>query len=165
MRKKYPDASTDYPSWNCSDDRTLLHNWALTKSPEEEVTKNASEKFERLQKGLEQTRTLTGSERTLAHDELRKELKISPTEFKQCVRDLLTNTNSDNTKFSSFESVMEADLNQESIVDRLIMSGTLSMIAGSSGSGKSSLFTKLLKALHMGKSCLMYYQLKKLKLT
>ena len=77
MRKKYPDASTDYPSWNCPDDRTLLHNWALTKSPEEEVTKNASEKFERLQKGLEQTRTLTGSERTLAHDELRKELNHS----------------------------------------------------------------------------------------
>ena len=45
---------------------------------------------------------------------------------------------------------MSADIDQEVLVDKLIMSGTISMVAAESGTGKSSLFYQIMESVTTG---------------
>jgi len=90
------------------------------------------------------------AERLLALQELQKEMKVSPSEFQKLIHELTIEASTTNDELGTFDQIMKADIDQEVLIDRLVMSGTVSMVASEVGCGKSSLFYQLMEAVSTG---------------
>ena len=90
------------------------------------------------------------AERRLALQDLQKEMKVSPSEFQKLIHELTIEANTTNQELGTFDQIMKADIDQEVLIDRLVMSGTVSMVASEVGCGKSSLFYQLMEAVSTG---------------
>ena len=90
------------------------------------------------------------AERRLALQELQKEMKVSPTEFQKLIHELTIEADTTNDELGTFDQIMQADIEQEVLVDRLIMSGTVAMVASEVGCGKSSLFYQIMESVSTG---------------
>ena len=89
-------------------------------------------------------------ERRLALQDLQKEMKVSSNEFLKLIQELTIEASTTNENLGTFDQVMEADIDQEVLVDRLIMSGTVSMVASEVGTGKSTFFYQIMEAVSTG---------------
>ena len=90
------------------------------------------------------------AEKRLALLDLSKQLQLPQTELSKLIQELSFEKSQLNNQFETFDSVMSADIDQELVVDKLIMSGTISMIAAESGTGKSSLIYQIMEAVSTG---------------
>ena len=77
-------------------------------------------------------------------------MKVSPSEFQKLIHELTIEANTTNQELGTFDQIMKADIDQEVLIDRLVMSGTVSMVASEVGCGKSSLFYQLMEAVSTG---------------
>ena len=89
-------------------------------------------------------------ERRLALQDLQKQMKVSSNEFLKLIQELTIEASTTNESLGTFDQVMEADIDQEVLIDQLIMSGTVSMVASEVGTGKSSLFYQIMEAVSNG---------------
>ena len=83
------------------------------------------------------------AEKRLALLDLSKQLQLPQGELSKLIQELSFEKSQLNNQYETFDSVMSADIDQELIVDKLIMSGTISMVAAESGTGKSSLIYQI----------------------
>ena len=90
------------------------------------------------------------AEKRLALLDLSKTLQLSQKQLSLLIQDLTMEKSQLNNQYETFDSVMSADIDQELIVDKLIMSGTISMLAADSGTGKSSLIYQIMEAVTTG---------------
>ena len=93
------------------------------------------------------------AEKRLALLDLSKQLQLPQGELSRLIQELSIEKSQLNNNFETFDSVMTADIDQEVLVDKLIMSGTISMVAAESGTGKSSLIYQIMEAVT---TCLLY---------
>ena len=90
------------------------------------------------------------AEKRLALLDLSKKLQLPQGELSKLIQELSIEKSQVNNQFETFSSVMNADLEQEVLVDKLIMSGTISMVAAESGTGKSSLIYQIMESVSTG---------------
>ena len=90
------------------------------------------------------------AEKRLALLDLSKQLQLPQGELSKLIQELSFEKSQLNNQFETFDSVMSADIDQELIVDKLIMSGTISMVAAESGTGKSSLIYQIMESVSTG---------------
>ena len=103
------------------------------------------------------------AERRLALQDLQKEMKVSPKEFNCLIHELTIEKSEVNNNLGTFEEIMKADIDQELLVENLIMSGTVSMIAAEVGTGKSSLFYQIMESVSTGSPLFGKFNTKKSK--
>ena len=117
----------------------------------ETLTEKTNDLLKTLEKGWEEILKISRPvERHLATKQLAKDLKVTPNEFQKLVMELMIEGSKENNQFTTFGSLMKADLHQESLVDRLLSSATCSMLAGDTCSGKSSLLYQIAEAVTTG---------------
>jgi len=105
-----------------------------------------------LEAGYAQVRKIARpAERRLALQDLQKQMQVSPQQFNMLVHELNIEKSEVNKNLGTFDQIMQADLKQEVLVDRLIMSGTVSMLAAEVNTGKSVLFYQIMEAVSIGK--------------
>ncbi len=115
------------------------------------TAKMTGDKLQQLESGYQAIRAISRpAERMLAIQELQKQLHLSPKEMSLLIQELALEKSELNTKFSTFNGIMSADLRQEIVVDRLIMAGTCSMLGAESNCGKTSLFYQISEAVSTG---------------
>ena len=103
------------------------------------------------------------AERRLALQDLQKQMGVSPKEFSCLIHELTIEKSEVNNTLGTFEEIMKADIDQEVLVENLIMSGTVSMIAAEINSGKSSLFYQIMESVSTGSPLFGKFNTKKSK--
>jgi len=104
-----------------------------------------------LKKGWEEIKTIsTPARRRLALQALQKQLGMTPKDFQGLIKDMTVEQSEENEKFSKFSDLMAAEKIQDLVVDRLVASGTVSMIAAEGGCGKTSLLYQIIEAVSTG---------------
>ena len=116
------------------------------------ITTKTEDSLTILEKGWNEIKLLPRpSQRRLGLKQLQKELKMNPKELSSLIYELQVEKSSKNQKLNNFNAVMSGEFNQKTLVDNFIMSGTVSMIAGDGGSGKTSLLYQTAESVTTGK--------------
>jgi hypothetical protein len=111
----------------------------------------ADDAMRTLKKGWEEIKTIsTPARRRLALQALQKQLGMTPKDFQGLIKDMTVEQSEENEKFSKFSDLMAAEKIQDLVVDRLVASGTVSMIAAEGGCGKTSLLYQIIEAVSTG---------------
>ena len=90
------------------------------------------------------------ADRAAARMKLSESLSVSPRQMDSLVRELLEESNEDNKRFSTFDSVMGHDFHCEPLVEKLIARGRLTLLGALGGSGKSTTCYEVAEAVTTG---------------
>ena len=133
-----------------------LPDWAKGCLPPKILAEGLLEKSAKLAVELREAITaieqseVSPSQRLLAMQNLRKELKINKQDFTQLVSILQTELSGEKDRTKTFAESMKKRIKTEAIIPRLLAKGSVTLLAADGGCGKSALCYRLSEALTTG---------------
>jgi len=145
--------------WGAAWSLAVEYGWKPDKKllPPKALTEGLLEKSAKLSVELSQSITaieqseVSPSQRLLAMQNLRKELKINKQDFTQLISTLQVELDGDKERSTTFAESMANRIKTEAIIPRLLAKGSVTLLAADGGVGKTAFLNKMSEALTTGK--------------
>ena len=145
--------------WGAAWSLAVEYGWKPDKKllPPKAITEGLLEKSAKLSVELSQSITaieqseVSPSQRLLAMQNLRKELKINKQDFTQLISTLQVELDGTKERSTTFAESMANRIKTEAIIPRLLAKGSVTLLAADGGVGKTAFLNKMSEALTTGR--------------
>ena len=145
-------------AWSLAEENGwVLPKWAKNCLPPKILAEGLLEKSAKLAVELREAITaieqseVSPSQRLLAMQNLRKELKINKQDFSQLISILQVELDGDKQRSTTFAESMANRIKTEAIIPRLLAKGSVTLLAADGGCGKTAFLNKMAESLTTGK--------------